>query len=146
MNRSTNWLTIGKIGGLRVFVSALCLSPIAVPSAIEDRVNLCTEGSVSRLYLGQTTPAGVVTETEWRSFVAESVTPRFPAGFTELHAHGHWRDDRGSIIEEDTRVVEIVHDGARLSRERVRRVAGDYKLRFGQQSVLITQAGSFHCF
>ena len=56
-----------------------------------------------------------------------------PAGFTELQAQGHWRDDRGTIIEEDTRIVEIVHDGARLSRERVRAVAADYKHRFAQQ-------------
>ncbi len=29
---------------------------------------------------------------QWRAFVAESVTPRFPGGFTELQAQGHWRD------------------------------------------------------
>jgi hypothetical protein len=128
------------------FVLALCLSPIALPSAIEDRVDSCSEGAVSRLYLGQTTPAGAVTELQWRAFVAESVTPRFPAGFTELQAQGHWRDDRGTITEEDTRIVEIVHGGEFPSRERVRAVAADYKHRFAQQSVLIIEARSFHCF
>jgi hypothetical protein len=83
---------------------------------------------------------------QWRAFVAESVTPRFPAGFTELEAQGHWRDGRGTTIEEGTRIVEIVHDGELVSRERVREIAADYKHRFAQQSVLITQAQSFHCF
>ena len=128
------------------FVLALCLSPIALPSAIKDRVDSCSEGAVSRLDLGQATPAGAVTEMQWRAFVAESVTPRFPAGFTELQAQGHWRDDRGVTIEEGTRIVEIIHDGELVSRERVREVAADYKHRFAQQSVLITQAQSFHCF
>ena len=128
------------------FVLALCLSPIALPSAIEDRVDSCSEGAVSRLYLGQATPAGAVTEMQWRAFVAESVTPRFPAGFTELQAQGHWRDDRGATIEEGTRIIEIFHDGEPLSRKRVRAVAADYKRRFAQQSVLITEARSFHCF
>ena len=139
-------MAINKVMLRRVCASALFLCPITVPSAIEDQLNLCSEGAVSRLYMGQATPAGVVTEAQWRAFVAESVTPRFPAGFTELQAQGRWRDERGTIIEEDTRVVEIVHDGARLSRERVRGVAADYKHRFAQQAVLITQARSFHCF
>ena len=95
--------------------------------------------------MGQTTPTGAVTEMQWRAFVAESVTPRFPGGFTELQAQGHWRDGRGVITEEGTRIVEIVHDGEPLSRERVREVAADYKHRFAQQSVLITEAQSFHC-
>lgn len=87
-----------------------------------------------------------MTEAQWRAFIAEFVTPRFPAGFTELQAQGHWRDDRGTVIEEDTRIVEIVHDGASLSRERVRTVAADYKHRFAQQSVLVTQSQSFSVF
>lgn len=133
------------------FASALCLSAITVSPALEDSglnhpASSCFEGAVSRLYLGQTTPAGVVTEAQWRAFVAESLTPRFPAGFTELQAQGHWRDDRGTVIEEDTRIVEVVHDGAQLTRERVRAVATDYRHRFAQQSVLVTQAASFQCF
>ena len=63
-----------------VLVLALCLSPIALPSAIEDKVDSCSEGAFSRLYFW---------ELKWRAFVAESVTPRFPAGFTELQAQGH---------------------------------------------------------
>lgn len=78
--------------------------------------------------------------------MAESVTPRFPAGFTELHAHGHWRDTGGTAIEEDTRILEIVHDGTLFNQKRVHTVAAEYKRRFTQQSVLITQAQSFHCF
>jgi hypothetical protein len=138
--------TVSNVVTRRIFALALCLSPIALPCASDDGVEHCSEGAVSRLYMGQTTPAGAVTELQWRAFVAESVTPRFPAGFTELQAQGHWRDGRGTTIEEGTRIVEIVHDGELLSRERVHEVAADYKHRFAQQSVLITQAQSFQCF
>ena len=138
--------TVSKVLTRRIFAVALCLSPIALPFANDDRVESCSEGAVSRLYMGQTTPGGAVTELQWRAFVAESVTPRFPSGFTELQAQGHWRDGRGTTIEEGTRIVEIVHDGELVSREHVREVAADYKHRFAQQSVLITQAQSFHCF
>ena len=101
---------------------------------------------VSRVYFGQATPNGLVTETQWRGFVADSLTPRFPSGFTELTAHGHWRDDRGTAVDEATRIVEIAHDGAPVSRERVRSLAADYKARFAQQSVLVTQFLSLQCF
>jgi Protein of unknown function (DUF3574) len=137
----TAWTAVTR----RIFALVLCLCPLAIPLANDDRADSCSEGVVSRLYMGQTTPAGAVTEVQWRAFVAESVTPRFPSGFTELQAQGHWRDDRGVISEEGTRIVEIVHNGETLSRERVRKVAADYKHRFAQQSVLITQAPSFHC-
>lgn len=135
----------------RILVLALCLGALTASDALEDRklnraADSCSQGAVSRLYLGQTTPTGVVSGTDWRAFVAESVTPRFPAGFTELQAQGRWRDDRGVTTEEDTRIIEIVHDGELRSRVRVREIAAAYKHRFAQQSVLITQAQSFHCF
>ena len=106
----------------------------------------CSEGLVSRLYFGQTTPTGVVTEAQWRAFVMESLTPRFPTGFTELQARGRWQDRRGTVVDEATRIVEIAHDGTPVSHARVRVVAADYKSRFAQQSVLVTQFASFQCF
>jgi Protein of unknown function (DUF3574) len=147
------WTTrlVSTVAGRRILCAVLCLSVITVPlaltrSGLSYAVDSCSEGAVSRLYFGQTTPDGVVAEMQWRAFVAESVTPRFPAGFTELQGQGHWRDGRGAVIEEDTRIVEIVHDGMPSARERVRAVAADYRHRFAQQSVLVTQAASLRCF
>ena len=105
----------------------------------------CSHGTTSRLYLGQSTPAGDVTESQWRAFVAEAVAPRFPAGFTELRANGHWRDDNGMAIDERTRIVEIAHEGAPATRERIRAIAADYRQRFAQESVLITQSPTLNC-
>jgi hypothetical protein len=50
------------------------------------------------------------------------------------------------VIEEETRIVEIAHDRSPLARDRVRAVAVDYKRRFAQQSVLVTQFESVQCF
>lgn len=143
-------MNASKAAKRRIVALALCFGALTMSSALVESgpshlLASCSEGAVSRLYLGQSTPAGVVSEAQWRAFVVESVTSRFPEGFTELQAHGHWRDPRGTAIEEGTRIVEIVHRGELLSRKRVREVAADYKQRFAQQSVLITQAQSFHC-
>jgi hypothetical protein len=136
-------LFAGAVAGIAASFSVLAVDAVLNASRSADA---CFDGAVSRLYLGQATPVGVVTDAQWRAFVADSVTPRFPAGFTELRASGHWRDDRGSPIEEGTRIVEIAHDRSALARERVRAVAVDYKRRFAQQSVLVTRFESFQCF
>ena len=132
-------------------VVALLFTALAAAAALEvipwnEKFDSCSEGVVSRLYLGQNTPAGTVTDAQWHSFVTESLTPRFPAGFTELQADGHWRNDRGAAIEERTRIVEIAHDDAPAVRERIRAIATDYRHRFAQQSVLVTQFRSVYCF
>ena len=142
---ATNPLVIG-----RILVAVLSLGA-ATTLALENNEwkrpgDSCADGMVSRLYFGQATPVGAVTSAQWRAFVAKSVTPRFPAGFTEFQAQGHWRDDRGTVIEEETRIVEIAHDGASLSREHIRAVAAEYKKHFAQQSVLVTQFRSLQCF
>jgi hypothetical protein len=123
---------------------------LSIAAVLEDgadrKSGACSEGVMSRLYFGQATPSGAVTEAQWQAFVADSVTPRFPAGFTELRADGRWRDDRGAVIEERTRVVEIAHDTAPATRQRVRAIAFDYQHRFAQQSVLVTQSRTVYCF
>lgn len=126
--------------------AALALGALALAGAPGGSDGACSQGTVSRLYLGQSTPAGVVTEAEWHDFVAQAVTPRFPGGFTEVQAHGRWRDQRGQSIDEATRIVEIAHDDAQRLHERVRAIAADYRRRFAQQSVLVTQSSAVHCF
>ena len=131
-------------------IVALIVGVFATAQALEERPSYaggaCSQGAMSRLYLGQSTGAGDVTESQWRAFVADAVAPRFPAGFTELTANGHWRDDNGRAIDERTRIVEIAHDGAPATRERIRAIAADYRQRFAQESVLITQSRTMNCF
>ena len=119
---------------------------IAAHAPAADQAAGCARGAVSRLYLGQNTSAGVLAEADWRRFVDETVAPRFPAGFTELHGHGHWRDARGASIEEATRIVEIAHDDSAAVRARIRGVAADYRVRFSQEAVLVTTTRADQCF
>jgi len=105
----------------------------------------CAFGSVTRLYLGRDTPAGALTEGQWEQFVAETVTPRFPDGFTVLDAQGLWRAADGSVRKEATRVIEVVHSDDPRTRARVRSVAVDYQHRFAQQSVLVSTSPTYQC-
>lgn len=108
-------------------------------------IQQCGNGNVTRLYMGQATPSGTVTEAEWQQFITENVTPRFPEGFTVLNAQGQWRGRDGGIHREDTRVLEIVHHDDAASQAQLRALAHAYKRRFSQESVLLTQLPSYQC-
>src|SRR5262245_20998227 len=93
---------------------AFAVGVLATAQVLDQRTSYAdgssSPGTTSRLYLGQSTRDGDVTESQWRAFVADAVAPRFPAGFTELKADGHWRDEKGMAFDERTRIVEIAHD------------------------------------
>ena len=83
------------------------------------------------LYFGTAIPgsAAVVSDAEWRAFVSEVITPRFP-GFTEWNAEGHWKSEH-----EATHIVQIVHT-SRFENERfVQEIIDAYKSRFHQEAV-----------
>ncbi len=85
---------------------------------------------VDTLYFGTSRPGGVVSDTEWKTFVDEVITPAYP-GFTEWKAVGHWRG-----AEEPSHVVQIAHLSRRAQDERIIHIISEYKRRFQQESVL----------
>jgi hypothetical protein len=91
----------------------------------------------TQLFFGLSRPdGGIVSDAEWRDFLADTVTPRFPAGFTILAAEGQWRaDDTAAIMRESSRVLLIVHQ-AGADDAAIAALIGAYKTRFRQESVL----------
>ena len=117
----------------------------------DDSTEPCFAGQISRVYLGrqtlgQQTPSGSVTDADFQHFITDAVTPKFPSGFTVLTGEGQWRGKGGETHREATRVLEIAHDHNPTTRARVHDLANDYKRRFAQQSVLVTQVPSYQCF
>jgi hypothetical protein len=92
----------------------------------------------SELYFGRDRPTGgIVSEAEWRTFLAEHVTPRFPAGLTVLEAAGQYRDATGRIVREDSKVVVILHPGTPQTWGAIDEIRAIYKKLFDQESVLL---------
>jgi hypothetical protein len=89
------------------------------------------------LYFGLSKPGGaVVSEAEWKSFVSEEVTPRFPDGLTAWEADGQWRREDGTIIRERTRVLLLVHEDGAEARSKIDALIARYKKLFEQKSVM----------
>lgn len=90
-----------------------------------------------RLFCGLSIPGGgEVTEEEWREFVREEVTPRFPDGLTLWRAEGQWRERDGNIVREPVLVIEILHPYDLALDEEINDIAEAWKRRFRQEAVM----------
>lgn len=95
----------------------------------------------SELYFGRLRSDGaVVSDAEWRMFVAEEITSRFPDGFTVFDAVGQYRGRDGQIISEPTKVLLIVHAPDARLRGAVQELRDIYRRRFQQESVLLIES------
>jgi hypothetical protein len=88
------------------------------------------------LYFGLTRPAGVVSQSQWKAFLRDQVTPRFPDGLTVWEADGQWRRPDGRITRERSKVLLLVHDDTPPVRAAISAIISGYKRDFQQESVL----------
>jgi hypothetical protein len=89
------------------------------------------------LYFGRSKPGGgEVSEAEWTAFLADTVTPRFPAGLSVVNVEGQYRGPSGNISRERSKLVVIVVFDAPAHQAGVREIIDAYSSRFNQQSVL----------
>ncbi len=78
-----------------------------------------------------------VSDDDWRRFIDEDVTPRFPDGFSVMDAQGQWRGADSVIGREPSKVLLIVLDGGPDDPAKIAHIRDAYKRRFHQESVLL---------
>ena len=83
------------------------LFPLAGPAGAMQQ---CPKGlepvTEFRMFFGLADGKGkVVTEDDWQRFLADTVTPRFPAGLTVFDARGQWLPPSGELQREPVKVV-----------------------------------------
>lgn len=133
----------------RVFHAALLLATLALSGCIAVHSESITpverssgaNTTLDRLYFGRDIPAGgQVSEAQWAAFLAEVITPRFPAGLTVWRSEGQWRDKAGKIWREPGFVLELLDPGDAASDRAVAEIIAEYKRRFAQDSVLLMRS------
>lgn len=121
-----------------VAVLAACASNPAPAGVASAR---CAVGDTALVrevvYFGRNRPGGgTVSDAEWRQFLNEVFTPRFPAGLTVIEATGQWQGQSGVVEQETSEVVTLLHPGNEASLRALAEVVGEYKRRFRQEAVL----------
>jgi hypothetical protein len=79
---------------------------------------------------------GAVGEAEWRTFLDQEVTPRFPDGLSVIDAYGQYRNRRGTIERERAKLLVIVVFDAPAHAARVQAIVDSFIRRHGHESVL----------
>jgi hypothetical protein len=110
-----------------VLFAAGCASVSStVPASVSDR-----------LFFGRAIPGGgLVSDAQWNAFVADTIVPRFPEGFSLWQGAGHWKGDDGVSVTEHTSVLEIVHPPDPAVDARLDEIARIYRQRFNQDAVM----------
>lgn len=79
---------------------------------------------------------GLISLRAWQRFVADTITPALPSGFTVYDAYGQWMDSvTRTLGRETTKVVVVVEDDTPNFRARVAALAEAYRSRFDQHTV-----------
>lgn len=121
--------------------AVLALVALGLLACGDDGEQPCPEGSDRyaeyQLFFGRSTPDGrEVSDEQWAAFLAEVVTPRFPAGLTVLDGAGQWRDDSGTIERERSKVLWILAAPGEETLRLIDEISSEYERRHNQDSVL----------
>ncbi len=133
---------------LPLAVLAGCVQPPTAPAAppppaAAPAPNACLFPNqhkmlVAELFFGRT-KAGhfIVSDAEWAKFLADTITPNFPAGLTVFDGYGQSRNPTTGAIGRSpkVKVVLIAVNPTPDVPARLNAVIEGYKTRFGQRSV-----------
>jgi hypothetical protein len=119
-----------------LFTSCLALAT-ACTSLAPQSCPVGQQGMIAEhLYFGTAKPGGQVSADEWRAFVDEVITPRFPQGLSVWQASGQWKSVAGPIVRESSYVLNVVHESNAATDDAIIDIMAAYKTRFQQEAVL----------
>ena len=118
----------------------ICFVLVAVACS-QTSAPSCPEGTDRfteyQLFMGRSGPdEEVVDDAAWDTFLADTVTPRFPDGLTVLDGRGQWRDAEGLIKQERSKLLVILAQPGDDKMRLIDEISDEYKRRFSQESVL----------
>jgi hypothetical protein len=148
----TNHITQSLIcaGVLAIGISTLPVSQnhsstdkIEQSSIAKNPQQLCSNTPAAKLvtrtelFFGLRKPNGTeVNNAEFQRFLDREVTPRFPDGFTVISGRGQFKDARGAILQERSKLLILLYPIAASSNQQVEQIRTAYVKSFQQQSVL----------
>ncbi|MEJ0006745.1 MAG: DUF3574 domain-containing protein [Steroidobacteraceae bacterium] len=78
---------------------------------------------------------GPVTAKEWKTFLKQAVTPRFPAGFTVYDGYGQWLNPKThSVTRQNSKVLVIAVQDSAGTRAKISELSELYRKDFHQQA------------
>jgi hypothetical protein len=130
---------------MRIVVLMALLAACAAPQALPPPpVAACPEGRqqavLADAFFGRNIgPRLGVTQAAWQGFVDAELTPRFPDGISVTDVAGQFRGANGVIVREPSKRLTLVLTDAPAQRAALAAAIAAYKMRFRQESVLVSE-------
>jgi hypothetical protein len=104
--------SVRKRFGAKLTLAALLSLLLALASCMEINTSECPAGlepaTEYRLFFGLSDISGqVIPEEEWKDFLDNVITPRFPDGLTILDVYGQSQPPSGGLRRESTKVLLV---------------------------------------
>jgi hypothetical protein len=97
----------------------------------------------TELLFGLSKPNNVaISEVEFQNFIDLVVTPLFPDGLTVFNATGQFKNDRQTVVKENSKLLLLLYPGSDKSNSKIEQIRQAYKTKFQQESVLRVDARS----
>ncbi len=130
---------------MRVFIALSCaiaLAGLVAACASPPASAFCPSGqsradTVEMVFGRNDGERLAVSEDDWRRFIDEEVTPRFPDGLSVMDVQGQWRAPGGMLVREPSKIIYLVLDGGPDDPAKIAHIRESYKQRFHQKSVLL---------
>ena len=91
----------------------------------------------SEVFFGLSKPDGTrVIPAEWQGFMDDEVTPKFPTGLSVVDSAGQWRNARGLIDREPSKVLVLLHPPSAAVEKQIDEIRKSYCHRFEQEAVM----------
>lgn len=137
---------LNKALPLILICAAICVAPSLISKPLqplasgESTAQRLPSGLWNRteLYFGSSKPDGTeVTEAQFKQFLDQEVTPRFPDGLTVLTGYGQFRNSANVIIQErSTELILLYPLQMPEANRKIQEIRESYKRAFQQESVL----------
>jgi Protein of unknown function (DUF3574) len=112
-------------------------------STTKNLQQLCSSISAGKpvarteLFFGLRKPNGTeINNGEFQRFLDREVTPRFSDGFTIISGQGQFKDARGAILQERSKLLILLYPIAATSNQQIEQIRKAYTTTFQQESVL----------
>jgi Protein of unknown function (DUF3574) len=96
----------------------------------------------TELYFGLSKANGsIIGDTDFGTFIDQEVTPRFPDGLTVLSGFGQFKNAKGLIVREPSRILVLFYPvNQPENNQKLEAIRAAYKATFQQESVLRADA------
>jgi hypothetical protein len=136
--RNFKAMTAALLGAASVTGCATSHGPATSHAAVQSCPAGQSRATTAELVFGRNIGERLgVSDDDWRQFLDQDVTPRFPDGFSVMDVQGQWRASNGVLIKEPSKVIYLILDGGPDDPAKISGIREAYKRRFKQEAVLL---------